>query len=63
MAALLNELIEEAVGRCQQLSVDTAEVGEAVDSIGQKAGDLAARVAQEGEELHGQFQQLAQKAK
>ena len=58
--AQLNELFEEAIGRCEELSDDAQTAADAIESMVDSAEQLADRVASEGQETQRALQQLSQ---
>ena len=56
--AQINELFEEAIGRCEELSDDAQTAGDAIESMLDSAQDLADRLASEGEETRRALQTL-----
>lgn len=56
--AQLNELFEEAIGRCEELSDDAQAAGDAIEEMVDSAEDLADRLVSEAEEARQALQRL-----
>jgi chromosome segregation ATPase len=55
---LLNQLLEEAVTRCQELSQQAGETGDVADTVLDRSRQLGARVADEGRAALSRFQEV-----
>jgi chromosome segregation ATPase len=58
---LLNQLIEDAAGRCEEVADEAADVSAAAEALARHLGALQERVSSEASEAHRQFQELGER--
>jgi len=59
--AEMNELLEEAAGRCSALSDELDDTVSGINELVERANDVWEAVSKGGEEVHGQLRDLAEK--